>query len=122
MAIYFKWRGWGVCGVPHGPGRAEGSDYGAEALSPLEGDAAFQRKVLIARASSTLVVVAISQGDNQYAREEAAKWENYARRIGDAGLVSRALPFSCIWRLSVGDSEGYLMTMIRRFSLRWSRN
>lgn len=78
----------------------------AEALPPLEGDAAFQRKVLIARALSTLVIVAISQGDNQYAKEVAAKCENYARGIGDKGLVARALSFSCIGRLSAGDIEG----------------
>ena len=78
----------------------------AEAVPPLEGEAAFQHKVLIARALSTLIVVAISQGDNQYAREVSAKCEFYARGIGDKALVARALSYSCIGRLSVGDIEG----------------
>ncbi len=78
----------------------------AEALPSLEGEAAFQRKLLIAKALSTLVVVAISQGDNHYAREAAAKCELYARAIGNKALVARALSFSCLGRLSVGDIEG----------------
>jgi predicted ATPase/class 3 adenylate cyclase len=78
----------------------------AEALPPLQGQADFQRKFLIARALSTLVVVTISQGDIQYARQVSAKCEFYARGIGNQGLVARALSYSCIGRLSTADIEG----------------
>ena len=90
------------------PGRilAEAVIASAEVLPPLEGEAAFHRKFLIARALSTLTAVAMSQGDNQYVSEVSAKCEFYARAIGNKGLVARALSYSCAGRLSVGDIEG----------------
>lgn len=85
---------------------AEAAIASAEALPPLEGEAAFRRKLFIARALSTLTAVAMSQGDNRYAREAAEKCKFYATEIGNKGLVARALSFSCAGRLSVGDIEG----------------
>jgi predicted ATPase/class 3 adenylate cyclase len=78
----------------------------AEVLPPLEREAAYHRKYLIARALTTLTAVAMSQGDNRYVSEVSAKCEFYARAIGNKGLVARALSYCCAGRLSVGDIEG----------------
>jgi predicted ATPase/class 3 adenylate cyclase len=78
----------------------------AETLPPLEGETAFQRKVLIARALSTLTAVAMSQGDNQSASEVSAKCTFYARAVSNPGLMARALIYVCAGRLSDGDIEG----------------
>jgi len=85
---------------------AEAAIAGAEALPPLEGEAAVHRKYLIARVLSTLTAVAMSQGDHQYAGEVSAKCESYARAIGNNGLVARALALRCAGRLAIGDTEG----------------
>jgi predicted ATPase/class 3 adenylate cyclase len=78
----------------------------AEALPPLEGEAAIHRNFLIARALSTLSGVAMNQGDNQYVREVTDKCEAYAREIGNKGMVARALSYNCSVHLAVGDVEG----------------
>jgi predicted ATPase/class 3 adenylate cyclase len=78
----------------------------AEALPPLEGEAALQRKLLIARALSTLTATAMSQGDMRTVSEVSAKCEVYAREIGNQGLVARALFYNCAGKLSIGDIEG----------------
>jgi hypothetical protein len=85
---------------------AEAAIASAEALPPLEGEAALQRKFLIARALSTLTAAAMSQGDMRTVSEVSAKCEVYAREIGNQGLVARALFYHCAGRLSVGDIEG----------------
>jgi hypothetical protein len=90
----------------HGRVLAETVIANAEALPPLEGEEAFQRKYLLARALSTLIAVAMSQGDNQYASKVSAKCEFYARDIDNKGLIARALSYSCAGRLAVGDIEG----------------
>ncbi len=78
----------------------------AEALPPLEGEAAVRRTHWIARALSTLTAVAISQGDTRSVDEFSARCESYARLIGDKGLVARALTYRCQGHLSIGEIEG----------------
>jgi predicted ATPase/class 3 adenylate cyclase len=78
----------------------------AEALPPLEGEAAVQRKTLIAKAFSTLIALAISQGDNQYVSEISAKFVFYASGTINNGLLARGLAYMCAGRLAVGDIEG----------------
>jgi predicted ATPase/class 3 adenylate cyclase len=78
----------------------------AEALPPLEGEAANHRNYLIARALSTLCGVAMNQGDQQYVHKMSAKCEEYGRAISDKGMVARALSYSCSASLGVGDIEG----------------
>ncbi len=78
----------------------------AEEIPPLEGQAAFHRKVLIAKALSTLSALAMSQGDLQYLREVSVKCEEYAYEVGDKVLVARTLVFKCEAHLSVGNMEG----------------
>ena len=85
---------------------AEAVIASAEVLPPLDGEAAFHCKYLIARALTTLIAVAMSQGDNQYVTEVSAKCEMYTREIGNYGLLARALTYNCAGRLSVGDTEG----------------
>jgi predicted ATPase/class 3 adenylate cyclase len=78
----------------------------AEKIPPLEGQAAFHRKILIAKAFSTLSALAMTQGDLQYLREVSAKCEGYAYEVGDKALVARTLIFKCEAHLSVGNMEG----------------
>jgi len=55
---------------------------------------------------STLIMVAISFGNNQYAKNVSAQCEAYAREVDDKILLGRALSMRCIGQLVVGDIEG----------------
>ena len=85
---------------------AEAAISRAEALPPLEGEAAFHRKHLIARALNALIDVSMSFGDNEYANEVSTKCEFYAREIGDKTLMARLLSLRCVGFMMVGDIEG----------------
>ena len=85
---------------------AEAVIASAKEIPHLEGEAAFHRKVLIAKALSTLSALAMGQGDLQYLREVSAKCEGYAYEVGDKVLVARTLAFKCEAHLSVGNMEG----------------
>jgi len=92
----------------HGQGRflTESVIARAEALPPLEGEAALKRKFWMTRALSSLVAIAISHGDNRNASEVAAKCAAYARAIGNNGLAARALAYNCSGLMAVGEIEG----------------
>lgn len=85
---------------------AEAVIESAEVLPPLEGQAAFQRKYLIARALSTLIDLALSFGYSQYGNDVSAKCEFYARETGNKTLVSRVLSLRSLGHLMVGDIDG----------------
>jgi predicted ATPase/class 3 adenylate cyclase len=91
----------------------------AEMMPALAGEEAVQRKYWITRALSALIAVAMSQGDYQLLTEVSAKCEEYARAIGNPGLLARALGYRCAGRLTAGDIEG--VEAWSQEALKWAR-
>ncbi len=78
----------------------------AEEKPLREGETPRQRKLMIARAMSSLIAGQLSLGETHHIPELAAKCAGYALEGGDMGLAARALAYQCIGSLSVGETRG----------------
>ena len=85
---------------------AEAAIARAEALPPLQGEAALQRKKLEANAMVSFLTLLIYLGDNAYAEVISKKCTALARQIGDKKLLAQALTNTSSGRLVTGDTRG----------------
>ncbi len=101
-ALTFFWIGRGY--HAEGRSRAEAAVARAEALPPVNGEAAFRRRRLIGLALCTQVSIGMALGENAYAETVSEKCAAIARAMGDKTLLARALDFAALGRLSAGDA------------------
>ncbi|MDH5643608.1 MAG: adenylate/guanylate cyclase domain-containing protein, partial [Gemmatimonadota bacterium] len=77
-----------------------------EALPPVEGEAALNRKKLIAYAMGGVITMAIAQGNNASAGILSKKCTDLARELNDNFLLARTLALVCSGHLVTGNTDG----------------
>ncbi len=97
---------WSGRGYPaEGRAWAEAAIACAEALPPVEGEAAIQRKKLVAYALGSLLTLLVYHGDIPNAEIASEKCAALARELGDNKLLAKALTYFCTGRLVTGDTR-----------------